>query len=97
MMMTGRRVGAQEALNFGLVSRCCDEDRDVNEEAIELARKICEGGPLAITAVKRAVDGGWEGGLGVEGLAYQGVVNSEDKFEALNAFAEKRKPVFQGK
>ncbi|KAF3942150.1 hypothetical protein ABW19_dt0207183 [Dactylella cylindrospora] len=97
MVLTGRRVGAAEALNWGLVDRVVEEGKDVNEVGVELAKQICEGGPLAIVAAKRAVKLGLDGGLGIEALAYTGVVESEDKYEALSAFAEKRKPVFKGK
>ncbi|KAF3902732.1 hypothetical protein AA313_de0202668 [Arthrobotrys entomopaga] len=102
MVLTGRRVGATEALNWGLVDRVTEEGegkegKDVNEVGVEFARQICEGGPLAVVAAKRAVMVGLEGGLDVEALAYGGVVESEDKYEALKAFGEKRKPVFKGK
>ncbi|KAK6533604.1 hypothetical protein TWF694_002541 [Orbilia ellipsospora] len=98
MVLTGRRVGASEALNWGLVDRVTEEEgKDVNEVGVEFAKQICEGGPLAIVAAKRAVKVGLDGGLDVEALAYGGVVESEDKYEALKAFGEKRKPVFKGK
>lgn len=97
MVLTGRRIGADEALNWGLVDRVVEEGQDVNDAGVELASKISEGGPLAIIAGKRAVKVGLDGGLGVEGLAYGGVIESEDKYEALAAFGEKRKPVFKGK
>ncbi|KAK6536434.1 hypothetical protein TWF281_000670 [Arthrobotrys megalospora] len=97
MVLTGRRVGAAEALNWGLVDRVTEEGKDVNEEGVELAKRICEGGPLAIVAAKRAVKVGLDGGLDIEGLAYGGVIESEDKYEALKAFGEKRKPEFKGR
>ncbi|KAK6350005.1 hypothetical protein TWF696_006257 [Orbilia brochopaga] len=97
MVLTGRRVGAAEALNWGLLDRVVADGEDVNDAGVQLASKICEGGPLAIVAAKRAVVTGLEGGLAVEALAYAGVVESEDKYEALKAFAEKRKPVFKGR
>ncbi|KAJ6261840.1 hypothetical protein Dda_2639 [Drechslerella dactyloides] len=97
MVLTGRRVGATEALNWGLLDRVVEDGGDVNEAGVELATKICEGGPLAIPLAKRAVLTGLEGGLGVESLAYAGVAETADKYEALQAFAEKRKPVFKGK
>ncbi|KAF3088328.1 hypothetical protein TWF569_001808 [Orbilia oligospora] len=97
MVLTGRRVGAVEALNWGLVDRVVEEGKDVNDEGVELAKRICEGGPLAIVAAKRAVKVGLDGGLDVEGLAYGGIIESQDKYEALKAFAEKRKPEFKGR
>lgn len=90
MVLTGRRVNAEEALSLGVASRAV---KDADEGALELAKGIAAGGPLAIVAAKKAVRGAskaWEEAM------YERVVNSEDKFEALAAFAEKRKPVFKG-
>ncbi|EPS42457.1 hypothetical protein H072_3594 [Dactylellina haptotyla CBS 200.50] len=97
MVLTGRRITAAEALNWGLVDRVAEDGKDVNDAGVELAQKICEGGPLAIVAAKRAIKVGLDGGLDVEGLAYGAIIESEDKYEALKAFAEKRKPVFKGR
>ncbi|KAF3910826.1 hypothetical protein ABW20_dc0104502 [Dactylellina cionopaga] len=97
MVLTGRRVSAAEALNWGLVDRIAEDGTNVNDEGVQLAKTICEGGPLAIVAAKRAVKVGLQGGLDVEGLAYATIIESEDKYEALKAFGEKRKPVFKGR
>ena len=64
----------------------------VLEGAVGVARGICEGGPLAARAVIRAA--GW--GEEVENEAYEAVVGTEDREEALRAFGEKRRPVFEG-
>ncbi|KAA8915824.1 hypothetical protein TRICI_002034 [Trichomonascus ciferrii] len=95
MILTGRRVEAAEALSFGLVNRVAEESGDeaATNSAMKMAQQICEGGPIAINAAKRAVKGrspDWER------AAYEKVVNSKDKFEALEAFAQKRKPNFAG-
>lgn len=95
MILTGRRVEAPEALSFGLVNRVAEEtgDEAATNAAMKMAEQICEGGPIAINAAKRAVKGrspDWER------AAYEKVVNSKDKFEALEAFAQKRKPNFKG-
>jgi methylglutaconyl-CoA hydratase len=68
------------------------------EAGVELARQICEGGPIAVRLALRAVNG-WEEGLdgSVENKAYEGVVTTRDRDEALAAFREKRKPVFEGR
>lgn len=90
MVLTGRRVGSEEAVSLGVASRAV---LDADEGALSLAREITAGGPLALIAGKKAVRGAspaWEAAM------YERVVNSDDKFEALNAFAEKRKPVFKG-
>ncbi|KAI5790647.1 ClpP/crotonase-like domain-containing protein [Peziza echinospora] len=67
-------------------------------EAVGLAREICEGGPVAVEAAKRAVrwrGEEWERDRG-ENEAYLHVVDTKDKHEALRAFREKRRPVFRG-
>ncbi|KAF8444273.1 ClpP/crotonase-like domain-containing protein, partial [Terfezia claveryi] len=63
--------------------------------ALEFMREICSGGPVAVRMAKRAVKG-WRGGEEVENSAYEGVVGTWDRNEALRAFREKRKPVFRG-
>ena len=105
--MTGRRVSGPEAYFLGLCDRLVEITEDekdapgvargkVLEQATQLARDICEGGPVAIRAAMQAVDG-WEQGEKSENAAYELVLPTDDRQEALKAFGEKRKPVFKGK
>jgi methylglutaconyl-CoA hydratase len=107
MILTGRRVAGAEAYFLGLCNRLVEIQPDevqvegrarakVLEEAVRLAREICEGAPLATRAALRAVEG-WRDGEGAENAAYEEVVVTEDRNEALRAFREKRKPVFSGR
>lgn len=64
-------------------------------EAVKLAREICEGGPIAIKAALAAVEG-CALGERAENAAYELVLKTGDRDEALKAFGEKRKPVFKG-
>ena len=66
------------------------------EQAIEMANVICEGGPVAIGAALQAVNG-WRAGEKSENAAYDIVMPTEDRTEALKAFGEKRKPSFKGR
>ncbi|KAF2260998.1 ClpP/crotonase [Lojkania enalia] len=106
MILTGRRVGAPEAYFLGLCDRLVEvtaEDAQqpgvarakVLDEAVRLAREICEGGPIAIKAALAAVEG-CALGEKAENAAYDIVVKTKDRDEALSAFREKRKPVFKG-
>ncbi|KAK5239686.1 hypothetical protein LTS06_012706, partial [Exophiala xenobiotica] len=61
-----------------------------------LANDICEGGPIALTQAMRAING-WQRGEVAENEAYEVILHTEDRVEALKAFAEKRKPVFKGR
>ncbi|KAL5121143.1 hypothetical protein ACEQ8H_000994 [Pleosporales sp. CAS-2024a] len=107
MILTGRRVGGPEAYFLGLCDRLVQVTPDeasqegvgrkkTLHEAIKLAREICEGGPIAIKAALAAVQG-CALGEKAENAAYELVVRTQDRHEALAAFREKRKPVFSGK
>lgn len=107
MILTGRRVGAAEAYFLGLCDRLIEVTPEeaqkegvarnmVLSEAVKLAREICEGGPIAIKAALAAVEG-CALGEKAENAAYDIVVKTQDRDEALLAFREKRKPEFKGR
>ncbi len=99
LILTGRRVGAAEALAMGLVSRVAPAGglRDV---ALEVAGLVARNAPVSIRQAKRAVDGGLhldlDQALAHENAMYQDCLRTKDRVEALRAFAEKRKPIFTG-
>lgn len=100
LIFTGRRVGAQEALEIGLVNQVCPLEM-LLDESLSMAAMICEAGPLAIEQAKYAINHGLETdlhtGLAIESNAYWVTIPTEDRLEGLAAFREKRKPVYQGK
>ncbi|KJX99891.1 mitochondrial methylglutaconyl-CoA hydratase like protein [Zymoseptoria brevis] len=107
LILTGRRVSGEEAYFIGLADRLVQiseqelEEKGVArarvlEEATAMAKGICEGGPVAIRAAQAAVSG-WRDGEGSENKAYERVIPTKDRLEALTAFGEKRKPSFQGR
>ena len=107
MILTGRRVSGPEAYFMGLCDRLVEitpeEEKQegaarakVLQVSLDLARDLCEGGPIALAQAMKAVNG-WQRGEEAENEAYEIVLRSEDRLEALKALAEKRKPVFKGK
>lgn len=107
LVLTGRRIMGPEAYFMGLCDRLVEvteEEKDgrgvargkVLEQAVQMATDICEGGPVAIRAAMQAVNG-WEQGEKSENAAYELVLPTDDRTEALKAFGEKRKPVFKGR
>lgn len=100
LILTGRRVGAEEALRIGLAEVLAGDEGAV-AAAHGIADAIAAGGPVAIAAAKRAIDGGLDlplvDGLAWERTCYEHTVPTEDRLEALLAFAEKRTPRFSGR
>ena len=100
LIFTGRRVGAQEAFDIGLVNKIC-EPENLMDECKNMAAMICETGPIAIEQAKYAINHGFETdintGLAIESNAYWVCIPTEDRLEGLAAFKEKRKPVYRGK
>jgi methylglutaconyl-CoA hydratase len=99
LILTARRVGTAEALAMGLVSRVVPAAR-LREEAIAFAGQVARNAPISLRQAKRAVDEGFhlslDEALALENRLYQDCLASQDRVEALRAFAEKRPPVFRG-
>jgi len=100
LIFTGRRVNAAEALEIGLVNQVC-KPADLLDECQKMAAMILETGPIAIEQAKYAINAGIETdlhtGLAIESNAYWLTIPTEDRLEGLQAFREKRKPVYRGK
>jgi len=100
MILLGRKLSAQEALAWGLLNRISPEGANVVDDAIAWIDPIANGAPIAQRAALSAIDTSYEVpldlGLELERVYYDETLRSEDRLEALRAFAEKRKPVFRG-
>jgi len=99
LIFTARRVQAEEALAMGLVNRVVSAD-ELMPAVLQLAEEIAANAPIALAQAKHAIDFGLEAdlatGLAIESNAYQVLIPTKDRLEGLEAFKEKRKPVYRG-
>ncbi|MDR6224816.1 enoyl-CoA hydratase [Desmospora profundinema] len=99
LIFTARRITARDALEMGLLNQVVEADT-VMEAAMELAERINQNAPLALSQAKFAIDYGMEAdldtGLALETKAYEALIPTKDRLEGLNAFKEKRKPIYLG-
>ena len=100
MLLTGRRVGAEEALAIGLVSGIY-EPADLLEEVMVIARIVAESAPIAVRLTKSALafagHHSIDAALDWEGLAQPVTMASADLREGLAAQSERRPPHFTGR
>ena len=100
IMLTDRKLSAQEALDHGLVNRVAPLD-DYMDVAISIAQKVARRSQVAIRLTKEAINKAYEISL-EEGLAFERrnfliAFGSEDKVEGMRAFIEKRRAVWKNR
>jgi enoyl-CoA hydratase/carnithine racemase len=99
LVYTGRQVGGEEALAWGLVDELAPQGGALSA-ALERARAIADGPREALAAAKEAIAASRLGdpmvGLGVERDVFIGLFATEDQKEGMRAFLEKREPRFGG-
>ncbi|MEH7178544.1 enoyl-CoA hydratase [Neobacillus vireti] len=99
LIFTARRIDAREALEIGLVEYMVPSGQLI-EKALEIASQIVKNGPIAIAQAKFAIDKGNDvdlnTGLAIEQNAYEVTIPTKDRLEGLQAFKEKRPPVYMG-
>lgn len=97
--MTGERISAHIAVQHGISSQICPTKLTV-QYAIELAEKISKQAPLAIRVIKQSLKSIHEvtlsQGLKLERQHFVWLAATKDRQEGINAFLQKRKPVFRG-
>lgn len=95
LMFTGNSLTAEEALHLGIVNQIAENGI---EDAKRLAAKISRHSLQALKRIKQAVNEGHEKplqeGLALEAKLFQEVFETEDVKEGIQAFIEKRRPVF---
>ncbi|MFJ3775856.1 enoyl-CoA hydratase/isomerase family protein [Streptomyces sp. NPDC090075] len=92
LLMTGRRVGADEALRLGLVDEVVPPAR-VLDTALAYAHRLAEGPAAALEAIKEAVDHGADTGLAtglaLERALFTGVFGTTDADTGIQSFLER--------
>ncbi|MEM7110653.1 MAG: enoyl-CoA hydratase-related protein [Bacteroidota bacterium] len=100
LVLTGRFINAEEALNYGLVNKVVPVEMHLYE-TISLAKEIATMSPVAAQLAKEAVNRSFEThldeGLTLERKNFYLTFASEDQTEGMKAFVEKRSPKYQGK
>lgn len=99
LTMLGERVTAAQAVEWGLVWQCVDDDA-LMDTALAAARRLAEGAPRALAALPdvmwRAFNHDFDAHLDMERDVQSRLVQTEDFMEAVSAFRAKRKPLFRG-
>jgi enoyl-CoA hydratase/carnithine racemase len=100
MILCGERVDAAKALTISLVEEIVGQGEGKNA-AIALAKKVSKQSPVAVTACKQLIQKNRvmpiEKALPEERQAFVNLFDSLDQKEGVQAFLEKRKPVWQNK
>ena len=100
MILTGKMFSAKDMFDAGLVTKVAGDETYL-DEALELAKEIANKptitAQIAKACILKSFDASLEDGLDFERKSFYLLFASEDKFEGMKAFIEKRKPTWKGK
>jgi enoyl-CoA hydratase len=100
LLFTGDNINGDEAYRIGLVNKVVSKE-SLMEEAMKLAHKLASRPRVALSLIKSCVNSSatmdLPSGLMMEDESFTIAYTSEDGREGIQAFLEKRKPVFKGK
>ncbi|KAI3491310.1 hypothetical protein L1887_44345 [Cichorium endivia] len=100
LIYTGAQLNASQAKELGLIDHVSPGSSCL-ELCQALAKQMIPSAPLALRAAKMAISMGTNveltRGLDLEWACYEPLLESKDRREALDAFHQKRKPIFIGK
>ncbi len=100
LILTGRKIDAEDALRLGLVSQVVEPD-ELLGRVYETAETIASNGPVAIELAKEVTRRGYDGSLqtgdALEAEAFGACFGTEDQTEGMTAFLEKREAAFKGR
>ena len=99
LLLTGRRLSAPEALDYGLVNEVV-ESGGALPRAIELAKTIAAHGPIALRYIKEATLSGMDGSV-AQGLRLEAdlsflLQSTADRAEGISSFLQRRSPSYRG-
>lgn len=96
LVLTGSNFTAEQASEWGLISRVVSSEQDVVEEAVKVAKKIASKGSVAVQAGKEGVNAAYElslqEGLRFERRIFHQLFATNDQKIGMRAFADKKKP-----
>ncbi|WP_026673147.1 enoyl-CoA hydratase-related protein [Alkalihalobacterium bogoriense] len=99
LILTAKKINAEEAYHLGILHSVVEKEQ-LLPSCIQLAEEMLQNGPLALQQAKYAILQGMnvdlQTGLAIEAKAYEVIIPTADRTEALEAFSEKRKPNFKG-
>lgn len=99
LIFTARKLTADQAKEYGIISAVVDRS-ELMATCESLANEMMAVGPLALQQAKYAINYGMstdlKTGLAIESKAYEVIIPTRDRVEAVTAFNEKRKPNFKG-
>lgn len=100
LVLSGDIIDAQEMLRIGLVSKVVP-DKELMPAAIEMAKRLTKGAPLAVQMAKQMIYNGLERDieehLQFNSSAFSTLTQTEDHVEGMKSFLEKRAPRWQSK
>jgi enoyl-CoA hydratase/carnithine racemase len=100
LLLTGRRVGGEEALAFGLCDRLVADDDAIEDEAVRYAGELAASGPLAVRSIRATMRQGLVDAarLAMERECAEQTTlrDTQDFAEGVRAAAERRDPRFTG-
>jgi len=100
MVLNGRQLTAQEALQYGLVNRIVPTEGYL-EEAVKFAAEVADRAPIALRLAKEAINASFEttlqAGLAHERRLFYMLFASQDQKEGMDAFINKRPAKWQNK
>ncbi|MCC3357951.1 enoyl-CoA hydratase/isomerase family protein [Bacillus sp. REN16] len=100
MIMRGRRIPAEEAHQWGLLTTVTSPE-NVEEEVDKLVKDLVRLSPMTLSVLKRVINSSQDTplsmGMEIEGFAYGMLRSTEDFNEGVQAFGNKVKPNFKGK